>query len=82
MSMPTIYKEIEVEIELGDFEDKDLSDELISRGRKDLVILPISDAFDELFHNGVPLNIVLHQLFKDCPGYNHQLIEDICKIQN
>ncbi|WEJ62183.1 hypothetical protein [Thiomicrorhabdus lithotrophica] len=78
--MPIIYKEVEVEVEaeLDDFETEDLIEELRSRktyNQEDSV----PAAWFDLNTTGIPVDVVLHDLFKDCTGYDYfklqQLIE-------
>jgi len=37
----------------------------------------VHEAFDNFFHCGIPLNVVLHSLFKDCSGYQYHVLEKL-----
>lgn len=78
--MPTVYKEVTVEIEtdieLEDFETEDLITELDARLSNGTIPIP-ADAWFDLSTTGVPLNVVLHDLFKDCEGYSYSALESI-----
>jgi hypothetical protein len=63
--MPTVYTEVEVDVELSDFEDQDLIDELESRGR----------GFDIAGQTPTELVNRIHQLRRNGDDYQRELDE-------
>ena len=63
--MPTVYTEVEVDVELSDFEDDDLIDELERRGR----------GFDVAGQTPTELVDRIHQLRRNGGDYQRELDE-------
>jgi hypothetical protein len=69
--MVTIYKDIEVEIDLDDFSDKDLIDELESRGTYTPFMGDADVLIDKIFHarrQGKPYDHLLDQYLYEVTG--------------
>lgn len=79
--MPTVYTEVEVEVEveLNDIETEDLIEELESRQKHDKTD-SVSTSWFDINTTGIPLDVVLHDLFKDCEGYDYFKLQNL--IQN
>jgi hypothetical protein len=63
--MPTVYTEVEVDVDLDDFDDQDLIDELESRGR----------GFDVAGQTPTELVNRIHQLRRNGGNYQRELDE-------
>jgi hypothetical protein len=63
--MPTVYTEVEVDVDLDDFDDQDLIDELESRGR----------GFDVAGQTPTELVNRIHQLRRNGGDYQRELDE-------
>ena len=63
--MPTVYTEVEVDVDLDDFDDQDLIDELESRGR----------GFDVAGQTPTELVDRIHQLRRNGGDYQRELDE-------
>lgn len=48
--MPTVYTEVEVDVELSDFDDEDLIEELESRGKYSPTMGDSDELIDKIFH--------------------------------
>jgi hypothetical protein len=63
--MPTVYTEVEVDVDLDDFDDQDLIDELESRGR----------GFDVAGQSPTELVNRIHQMRRNGGDYQRELDE-------
>ena len=67
---------LEVEIDLSDIDESRLINELDER---EVPIRLNEESWDDLSTKGIPLELVLHELFKNAQGYSFSALEDIVK---
>ncbi len=72
--------EVEVEVELDDFDTEDLIEELNSRpGHSNTEYQQVDSAWWDMSTTGIPAEVVLHDLFKDCSGYDFHKLQSFIK---
>ncbi len=71
---------VTIEVELDDFDTEDLVDELRTRpGHLNNNDSDAESAWWDMSTTGIPAEVVLHDLFKDCSGYDFHKLQSFIK---